>query len=246
MNFQPIKSTVMKKYILSILTSAAAMAMFTSCDKDSEGLTGIVYYPAVSLEGASLLNWEMGVPFVDPGYAASYKGEDYTQNVTVTTDLNESDPQPGMYTISYSAVSPDGYSAAATRSVWVVDPADEINGYYSVDPDSYRQTTTATLAYGDINGNIRVVGWGDGKYEINDLLAGWYWLRAGYGTNYACWAMFTVDSDDTITLDSSYVPGWEDSASDLTGGTWDAATSTLSYCVTYAGMDFYVKMTKVE
>lgn len=221
------------------------MTMFTSCEKDSEGLTGIVYYPAVSLEGASQLNWEKGVPFVDPGFSATYKGEDFTQHVTVTTKMNESDPQPGLYTISYSAVSPDGYQAAATRSVWVVDAADEINGFYSVDPSSYRVAANGTVAYGAINGTIRVIGWGNGKYEVNDLLGGWYWIRAGYGTAYACWAEITVGSDNAITLDDSYVSGWGDSADDLSG-TWDSATSTLSWCASYANMDFNVKMTKVE
>lgn len=236
----------MKKYILSILTSAAVMTMVTSCDKDSEGLTGIVYYPAIALEGASFLDWQVGEPFVDPGYTATYMGEDFNSNVQVSTSMDENDPKPGLYTITYSATSPDGYNASATRSVWVTDPADAINGYYSVDPASYRLNSEGvTAVYGPIDGTIRVVGWGNGEYEVNDILGGFYWIRAGYGTSYAAWGKIKVAADGSISLTDSYVPGWGDSADDLTG-TWDEATSTLSWDCQYAGMDFFVTLTKVE
>lgn len=235
----------MKKYILSILTSIAALAVFTSCEKDSEGLTGIVYYPAIALEGSSMVNWEAGVPFVDPGYSSTYMGEDYTSHVEITTDLNQSNPAPGLYSITYDVVSPDGYSASATRKVWVVDPADEINGYYRVSSSSYRISSAGTTVYGNIPYTFYVVGWGDGDYEVQDMLGGYYSVRAGYGFNYAMWGLINV-ADGAVKMTSSYVPGWGDASSGLEDGAWDAETGTLSWCNIYAGMYFYVTMTKVQ
>ncbi len=245
MNFQPNNQTVMKKYILSILTSVVVMTVLTGCDKDSEGLTGIVYYPAISLDGAKMLDWQMGVAFAEPGYTSTYKGEDYTSHVQVTTDMNLTDPQPGMYTITYSVASPDGFSASASRSVWVSDPADAINGYYTVSPDSYRLAASGTTVYGAISGTFSVVGKGNGKYLVSDMLGGYYSVRAGYGSDYNCVGDIQVDSDGTISLLNSFVAGWGDSAESLSG-TWDAATSTLAWDCAYAGMNFNVTMTKVQ
>lgn len=232
----------MKKYCSIIGVALAALAI-TSCSKDTEGVTGITYYPVIELDGPIYDQAPAGHAYVDPGYSASLNGEDYTQNVKVTSALDFADPKPGYYSISYSAVNSDGFSATATRYVLVAEADDKASGYYSTDPTSFRVASGNTVYYGD-SYFVYVAGNGDGTYEVSDLLAGWYEYRAGYGSSYALGGELAIADDGTVSLVDSYLPGWGDSADDLTDGSFDAATGTISYLVQYAGMEFHVTMVK--
>ena len=85
---------------------------------------------------------------------------------------------------------------------------------------------------------------GDGTYSVDDMLAGWYAQRAGYGMDYAMQGDITVAEDGTITLVDNFVPGWGDQADGMTDATFDAATKTIKWNVGYAGMNFVVTMSK--
>ena len=89
-----------------------------------------------------------------------------------------------------------------------------------------------------------VIGNGDGTYNVDDMLAGWYAQRAGYGTDYAMQGLINVAADGAVSLLYNYVPGWGDAADDMTDATFDAATKTIKWNVLYAGMNFVVTMSK--
>jgi hypothetical protein len=78
---------------------------------------------------------------------------------------------------------------------------------------------------------------GDGTYNVDDLLGGWYCQRAGYGTNYAMAGVIAIEDDGSVICLANGVPGWGDEA-DAFEGTFDAATGTFNLKVTYAAMDF--------
>ena len=110
----------MKKYILPFTLAAVIALLTASCaQKDSE--PWIVYYPAITLYGDTELFWEAGVPFVEPGYKATLRDEDITNDVKIVTDLNYANPSAGIYSIVYSASSPEGYQTTVTRTVCVLD-----------------------------------------------------------------------------------------------------------------------------
>lgn len=224
----------MKKYISTIAAGLAIVAL-ASCSKDTEGVTGITYYPVIELEGPIYDKATAGTPFVDPGYSSSLNGEDYTSNVVVTTKMDLSNPKPGYYSIVYSATNSDGFSASATRYVLVSDADDPVSGYYTVNGGSYRDYNGITY-YGGYQEVI--YGNGDGTYQISDLLAGWYEYRAGYGSAYALTGELKADADNNITLESSFLSGWGDSAGAFNDGKYDAATGTLSYVVEYTDYPF--------
>ena len=81
-------------------------------------------------------------------------------------------------------------------------------------------------------------------YFVDDILGGYYGQRAGYGANYYLEGNISIADDGTVTLNSSFCNGWGDSAKTMTGGKWDAATKTFTWCTVYANMDFNVIMTK--
>ena len=83
------------------------------------------------------------------------------------------------------------------------------------------------------------------SYAVDDLLAGWYCVRAGYGTTYAMQGTISV-SGGVVSLVDSFLAGWGDSATSLTDGTFDIATGTMTYNLEYTDtpMNFYVTMYK--
>ena len=221
---------------------AVGLALMTiaSCSKDTEGLTGITYYPVIELDGPLNDMAVAGTPFVDPGYSASLNGEDITSDVVVSSKMDFNNPQPGYYSISYSATNEDGFSASAVRYVLVASNDDPVSGYYTTSTDSYRDYN-GTLFYG---GYPEVVyANGDGTYHISDLLAGWYEYRAGYGSAYALGGNISVAADGTIELLDSYLSGWGDSANGITDGKFDKDAGTIKYIVSYTDYPFLFNVT---
>lgn len=218
----------MKKNILFTMLFALCALVLTSCDKKSEGLSRVTYYPSITLEGDTYLVWEKGEAYVEPGYYSELNGEDVTSQVTISgnVDVNKS----GIYTLTYTTVkNEDGFDASTSRTVVVLDSSSPIEGFYMNQATSNRNGT----AYGK-NYEVLVIDNGDGTVTVDDILGGWYCQRAGYGTNYAMTADIAVAADGTMTLISSYVPGWGDGLDSLEG-TFDAASSTFNFVCVYAG-----------
>lgn len=225
----------MKKIFYFVIAAAALVFSTTACEKTSEGLTGITYYPVISLQGDSYMVVDKGSTFVDPGFTAELNGEDYSSQVTVSSNVDTS--TSGVYSISYSAVNEDGFAASVIRTVVVLDANDPVEGFYTVDPSSNRNGTK----YGGYE--VLIINDGD-CYKVDDLLGGWYRDRAGYGDAYAMQGWVLIDEDGTAELLDSYVEGWGDSA-DSFEGSYDFATSSFNYVVVYAGtLNFTVKLVK--
>lgn len=231
----------MKKTIIFALTALAATSL-VSCDKDTEGLTQITYYANIELKGPAFDQATAGQPYTDPGFTATMQGQNIDSEVKVSSAMDFANPKPGYYTVTYSAVNPDGFIASASRRVLVSSADDKASGYYTTSPQSFREAA-ATTFYG-APFQVVVYGDGTGTYRISDFLGGWYEYRAGYGSNYAAAGSFSLDADGQMTLLDSSVPGWGDSISELNDGKFDAATSTFSWQAVYAGMKFNVTMTK--
>lgn len=231
----------MNKSIILAL-AAAAGAVFTSCDKETEGLTQVTYYANIELKGPAFDQATAGQPYTDPGFTATMKGENIDKEVKVSSAMDFANPKPGYYTVTYTAVNPDGFAASASRKVLVSSPDDKASGYYTTSPQSYREAA-ATTFYG---APFQVVVYGDGsdKYNVSDFLGGWYEFRSGYGPSYAAAGTFKLAADGTMTLLSSSVAGWGDSLSALNNGKFDSATSTFTWQAVYAGMNFNVTMSK--
>lgn len=231
----------MKKAIYMLLAPLALLGALTSCDKDTEGVTRVTYYATLVVDGPSKMMVTVGDDFVDPGYSAELDGKDVTDDVVVTSDLDTD--VPGYYTIVYTYTNADGFSSSGTRYVLVTDPDDKMAGFYTVQTDSYREYNGGEVYYGGYP--LIVIGDGEGSYEIDDLLGGWYCYRAGYGTSYAMWGQLSLEADNSLTLDYSYVPGWGDTAESFTGS-FDPTTGTLSWVVEYTDYPFFFHVNAVK
>jgi hypothetical protein len=230
----------MKKIFYIAFCALSAIA-FGSCQNiTTDGVTGITYYPVITLEGDSQIIVQKGTQYNEPGYSAVLNGEDVTASVEVITNLNTG--KSGAYSVTYKCVNADGFSTTASRTVIVLDLNDAVEGLYLTSADSYRDRAGAITKYGS-SFQILVTNNGDGTYSCDDILGGYYCQRQKYGTDYALAGTFSLDGSGNVKYISSFLSGWGDSASDMTGS-FDAGTKTFDICTVYAGMNFYVTMTK--
>lgn len=234
----------MRKTYLFLAICLVALTSLTSCgDKESEGLTHITHYPDLQLEGATVMNLQQGDAFVEPGYTATMDdGSDVTSRVVVTTDLDSN--TPGVYTVNYTFVNDDNYARSAVRNVCVVTAGDPYEGYYIVSDDTYRDSGGSLSPYSGYM--IYVHNNGDGTYSIDDMLGGYYAQYRGNGSAYAAEGIVTIDGSGNITLENSSVAGWGDSLSSLSDGVADSTEGVISFVSEYAGMKFYVTLTKAS
>ena len=202
----------MKKQLLYIVAISLLTLGFSSCEKKSAGLTGTVDYVVLKLKGDSQIKLALGEPYVEPGFTATDKGKDVSESVEITIEnvLGEkvdavTTSSPGIFTITYSAVSEDKMYISESRQVFVFDPdlAVSIKGTFAVDfekskrVDSSKDWTWAqwsaqytapeawqyasySLKEIDIIFNELVPG----IYEVNDYLGGFYFGLRGYGPYY--------------------------------------------------------------
>ena len=233
----------MKKIIFSIMMTLPVLFL-GSCEKESEGLTRITYYPVLTLDGDETVIVNIGGSYVEPGYSASLNGEDVTSQVKVDDDIDPT--TSGVYSVDYSITNSDGFSSTASRTIIVLDATDPVEGIYAVDKKSYRDYNGKKVEYGK---EYEFLVFNRGAYyEFNDLFAGWYEQRAGYGSNYAMTAKVTLADDGTMTLLSSFLKGWGDSANGLGAGSkYDFTNHKFTYSVGYSEdpeMFFYITATK--
>jgi hypothetical protein len=227
----------MKKNVLYTMLFAMVALLVTSCgDKTSEGKSRFTYYPTIELDGDTYLVWDKGTPWVDPGYTSVLNGDDVTSEVTISGNVDTS--TSGIYKLTYTTKkNEDGFDASTTRTVVVLDPNSDIEGFYLTTPDSYRSYNGNDVAYKAAY-EILIIDNGDGTLTVDDLFGGWYAQRAGYGSNYAMFGYIYLEEDGTVGLVDSLVPGWGDGLDDLTG-TYEDGVFTIDAVYNGFTMHFY-------
>jgi len=222
------------KYCLIIIS---LFLLLTACDKDTEDISRVTYYPELELKGSTVLVMEAGNSFQEAGYVATLEGNDVSNDVVISGNLDVN--KPGKYTVNYTITNVDGISKQLSRTVYVSDKTESAlkSGIYTVTADSHRDASGAIVSYGrEFSVVINQVE--PGVFYTSDFLGGWYEYRAGYGPTYALTGTFKLNTDNTISIISSHLIGWGDSASGLENGKFDPATNTISVEVKYANMSF--------
>lgn len=230
----------MKKLFLYTMSLGMAVFGFSSCSDDEDHMdTSITYYAALTLQGDDFVQVPLGTTYNDAGCTAELNGEDYTSKI-VTTGLEDIDVNTaGLYTVTYTATNPDGYSSSVERTVAVCDPTitTDISGTYTTVAGTYRDRQGTQTPYTGYS--ITISKAAPGIFYVSDMLGGYYDQRAGYGSSYALHGYWQLLADGTLVALSGGVDGWGDSYSAFTGS-YDASTNTISACTTYAGMDFHI------
>ena len=245
----------MKKILFSILICAGLVTL-ASCEKKvtTEDPSKVTHYVVFELLGDETMYVEVNSAFTDPGVSATENGIDVKDHV-VTTIIDRVTGQtvssipldvPGAYAVEYSAANADGFGVSAAREVIVYDPnfTASIAGTYDTDIDNtiYNNYPFATwIAAKGYPGNAATVTFTEivpGFFYCSDLLGGWYAQIRGYGAKYNMTGVVMLNSNNTISLVSSYVAGWGDGLDYLKNSQYTPATGTLTYDVSYADQIF--------
>lgn len=122
------------KYLIAIILSITA---FAACNKedfnyppDTVGISKVIYFPAVTINGDRLIILKEGDTYTEPGVVATLNG----QPVDVTTTGSVNTATPGVYDLSYTAKNEQGYTATDWRTVVVIGndvSANDFSGTYT-------------------------------------------------------------------------------------------------------------------
>ena len=219
------------KRTFNIFIGLLLAAGMVSCEKTTEGLTGITYYPVIEVTGGTQVIY-LGETYVDPGCTAVMNGEDITDQVTVTDNIDNT--AVGIYTVNYSAVNEQGFSASASREVYVVVESGIGNLYVG-------QMTTPKGAVMS-GGTHMVTDNGDGTYTLDDVMGGYYcwYTYPGYdamGYDFFAEVDFTVDASGAVTQVGDVGDWYFASQVELfiIDGHYDATTGVLTINTSYNG-----------
>ncbi len=182
----------MKKNLISIF-SIVLVLLSAGCKKESEGVTEVMDYVNIQLLGDNPYVSLLGGDYEEPGFTATYKGQDYSSNVTVKSNVNPT--YPGIYSVTYSAKNPQGYDYPVTRDVYVLNPGGVANIYLAT-------CQMGSTVFRNIVTVVSEVS--KGVYQIDDLCGGYYYAGRypGYEPTYNFHATttFTLGEDGSINV----------------------------------------------
>lgn len=112
----------MKKISILVI----ALFSLVSCNKDKinntadkVGISKVTHFPILTVKGDNIIAIANGSTYNEPGVTAKAGDAD----VPVTTSGTVNTSQDGVYTLTYTAINSDGFSASATRTVAVYTTA---------------------------------------------------------------------------------------------------------------------------
>lgn len=224
-----------------------ASALLTSCSGDDQLTdTRVTYYVNLDLQGDEVTITPLGAAYNDAGCKADLNGQDYTDKVRVDGSVDTN--ALGLYTLTYTAVNPDGFSAQTQRTVIVYDPAvtTSIAGTYSTDMDATiylnngKTFSDQAAYYGNTSECTGIIfnEVAPGVYYVSDIFGGWYAQIRAYGARYAMTGYIALNPDNTLQLLDSYIAGWGDGLDYIEDAVYDPETGKISYSLSYAGQIF--------
>ena len=230
----------MKKKLLYTMVFAIAALGLASCsgDDESEGKSRITYYAILELNGEKNMTTQLGSAFADPGCTATMGGEDVSDQIVTSGSVDTN--KLGFYTLNYSVVNPDGFSASASRQVAVVDKNNFASTYYG-------ESQYGTRHY--FNAPISISKLADGTYLINDILGGFYCYGRypgydAYGYDFFCEAVLNLNADNTISLVETGSWYFAQYPVTIVQGTYNPDNGEIELNLDFDGDPFYVKLTK--
>lgn len=135
----------MKKIIIATFIFTAALFTFTACndDNETENVSRVTNYPVFEYEPMIVL--ALGETF-EPAAIATEGGAE----IPVTTTGTVNTAAVGVYVVTYTATNVDGFSANASQTVIVHDPAvvgTDVSGMVW-DKNNHTRTSTIELVPG--------------------------------------------------------------------------------------------------
>lgn len=227
------------KNIGCISVFLCALLFFTACEKETEGISGTLYF---ELLGEETMFVTLGTSYQEPGYKVIYRNRDVTEEIKITGTVDAQ--TVGLYPLQYSYFNKDGVRTFKERTVIVSDPTvtTNIEGSYVTTDETHRLSGTTVTKYPGFDVKIKKIA--SGFFQISDFLGGYYAQRGNGGSSYACNGYVQFKKDNTLTLLSSSILPWGDTLTGVTEGKYDPETGIVSWNAEYKGMFFVVVLNK--
>lgn len=192
----------MKKIII-IFTIALSSTFFVACDNEStDEVSEITFFPEVELLGDPIMIVEHNTTFDDPEINATIQGSPVPYQVVGSVDTST----PGIYNLNYTVTNDDGFSAGASRIVFVYENNGTVAGFWRGSTPQSSDNPVLISSTSDPN-----------VFNISDILGGNYEFGRGYGIAYR--------TPSTITISGTAVtsPGGTNAF-----GAWEVANGSIS------------------
>jgi hypothetical protein len=119
----------MKYTSFLLFTFSFFLFLIYSCNKETivdtptqVGISKVAYYPSITINGPKFIAVTEGAGYSDPGATAMLNGD----SIKYTTSMNiDASTASGVYTINYTATSPDGSNS--DQRIVVVVPASVVS-----------------------------------------------------------------------------------------------------------------------
>lgn len=123
------------------IASICLLILSYSCKKETivdtptqVGISKVAYYPSIFINGPKFATLTEGTAYTDPGATAMLNGDTTSYTTSMTIDASTAS---GVYTINYTATSPDGSNSdqrivVVVPASVVVDPVIIANDYSGV------------------------------------------------------------------------------------------------------------------
>lgn len=238
----------MKRIIVYIFSLLAVLSLGGCGDIESEGLTSVNYYPKIIINGESFFISPIGEPYSDAGATATLNGEEYSSKL-VTAGVSDIDiNKAGLYYVTYSATSPDGYSWSEKRTVAVCDPSitTDLGGAWTTQAGSVRTDNDESF----VGCQVKIKTLCPGVFSIDDFMAGFY-QQHRYGPDYKDYVLsssgiFQLTADNKLELISSKpVSAFGDTeGTKAFSGNYDPDTQTITFDADVLDFTFHVILKK--
>ena len=221
-------------YLFTVLLAFA----FSGCQKEYEELYRVTYFPTIVISGEKTVFSPQNGNYQDVGAKTTENGKEITTKVVSTVNSSVI----GSYTVNYSAVNVDGYSASDSRKVMIYDPKTnnvDISGNYSGDvARGAREYKGNPITLTKVEGM-------NGIYTISDWIAGFYDVGTAYkyGPDYRFVGYIQINADNDVVLLDMSNP-WGDPFISVIGK-YDPATKKISYSAKWSTYTFIVSLTKI-
>lgn len=231
----------MKSKLLYLMVFSLALLASGCDDESTAGMTRITYYPTIEIQGNTSVVLNLGESYTEEGCYAELNGEDVSDQIVIKSGVNSG--KVGIYSISYIAYNEDGFSASASRTVYVVDPTSIATLYFG-------ESQTATRHYYDAP--IYITDNGDGTYQVDDIIGGlqFHGINPGFEPAYDfhAEANIRIANDNTVSQvgeTGSWYFGDRGTVVKLISGTFDPATRTFVLNVDYGGTPLTVTLRSI-
>lgn len=206
------------------------IAGLSGCDDDTTaGFTGITDYPTLEILGDNPLAVPIGSDYEDAGVYSELFAKDVSDEVEI--ESNVSTNGGGVYTVSYTVTSTDGFKRTETRSVVVCDTnynKDDLSGVYTANV-----VRNGTISYSGNPVTLKKSNLGFGIYEVSDWIGGFYDVGYDYGSSYAFSGLMQINGDNEV-IEISMSNVWNEPF-DSVIGTYDPETGIISYNASWQG-----------